>query len=62
MMEIGGGKGPGHTYKPPFDGTDYTLPRAIPEIQDEKGKIKKSLEKDNHDGARIHAQNAIRNK
>ena len=28
----------------------------------EKDKIKKSLEKDNHDGARIHAQNAIRNK
>jgi len=28
----------------------------------EKGKIKKALEKDNHDGARIHAQNAIRQK
>lgn len=28
----------------------------------EKTKIKKALEKDNHDGARIHAQNAIRNK
>merc|ERR1719331_1210809 len=28
----------------------------------EKNKIKKALEKDNHDGARIHAQNAIRNK
>jgi|TARA_B100000513_G_C11872760_1_gene176528 charged multivesicular body protein 1 len=27
----------------------------------EKDKIKKALEKDNHDGARIHAQNAIRN-
>merc|ERR1719331_814430 len=28
----------------------------------EKNKIKKALEKDNHDGARIHAQNAIRQK
>merc|ERR1719331_2828739 len=28
----------------------------------EKDKIKKCLEKDNHDGARIHAQNAIRAK
>jgi len=28
----------------------------------EKLKIKKALEKDNHDGARIHAQNAIRQK
>ena len=28
----------------------------------EKEKIKKCLEKDNHDGARIHAQNAIRQK
>ena len=28
----------------------------------EKGKIAKALEKDNHDGARIHAQNAIRQK
>merc|ERR1719331_266887 len=28
----------------------------------EKDKIKKCLEKDNHDGARIHAQNAIRQK
>merc|ERR1719335_1843574 len=28
----------------------------------EKAKIKKALEKDNNDGARIHAQNAIRNK
>merc|ERR1719169_77450 len=28
----------------------------------EKEKIKKALEKDNHDGARIHAQNAIRQK
>merc|ERR1712137_535685 len=28
----------------------------------EKSKIKKALEKDNHDGARIHAQNAIRQK
>jgi len=28
----------------------------------EKDKIKKALEKDNHDGARIHAQNAIRQK
>merc|ERR1719217_985973 len=28
----------------------------------EKAKIKKALEKDNHDGARIHAQNAIRQK
>ena len=28
----------------------------------EKGKIKKALEKDNQDGARIHAQNAIRQK
>merc|ERR1719331_2680889 len=28
----------------------------------EKNKIKKALEKDNHDGARIHAQNAIRAK
>merc|ERR550514_2516665 len=30
--------------------------------KEEKTKIKKALEKDNHDGARIHAQNAIRNK
>ena len=30
--------------------------------KNEKSKIKKALEKDNHDGARIHAQNAIRNK
>merc|ERR1719262_362775 len=28
----------------------------------EKNKIKKALEKDNHDGARIYAQNAIRQK
>jgi len=28
----------------------------------EKDKIRKCLEKDNHDGARIHAQNAIRQK
>jgi len=28
----------------------------------EKDKIKKSMEKENHDGARIHAQNAIRQK
>jgi len=28
----------------------------------EKEKVRKCLEKDNHDGARIHAQNAIRNK
>merc|ERR1719217_1670742 len=32
------------------------------EEKEEKNKIKKALEKDNHDGARIHAQNAIRNK
>merc|ERR1719163_1291632 len=32
------------------------------EEKTEKTKIKKALEKDNHDGARIHAQNAIRNK
>lgn len=32
------------------------------EEQTEKNKIKKALEKDNHDGARIHAQNAIRQK
>merc|ERR1719359_464827 len=30
--------------------------------KDEKEKIRKCLEKDNHDGARIHAQNAIRQK
>jgi hypothetical protein len=29
--------------------------------KEEKTKIKKALEKDNQDGARIHAQNAIRN-
>merc|ERR1719201_711052 len=28
----------------------------------EKDKIKKAMEKENHEGARIHAQNAIRNK
>ena len=28
----------------------------------EKDKIKKAMEKENHDGARIHAQNAIRQK
>lgn len=28
----------------------------------EKNKVKKCMEKGNHDGARIHAQNAIRNK
>jgi hypothetical protein len=32
------------------------------EEKTEKDKIKKALEKDNHDGARIHAQNAIRQK
>merc|ERR1719453_2069350 len=32
------------------------------EEKTEKDKIKKALEKDNHDGARIHAQNAIRAK
>jgi len=32
------------------------------EEKEEKAKIKKALEKDNNDGARIHAQNAIRNK
>merc|ERR1719247_1807319 len=32
------------------------------EEKTEKNKIKKALEKDNHEGARIHAQNAIRNK
>lgn len=32
------------------------------EEKDEKSKIKKALEKDNPDGARIHAQNAIRQK
>merc|ERR1719359_1364657 len=32
------------------------------EEKEEKAKIKKALEKDNQDGARIHAQNAIRNK
>ena len=32
------------------------------EDKQEKEKIKKCLEKDNHDGARIHAQNAIRQK
>merc|ERR1719224_231886 len=30
--------------------------------KEEKTEIKKALEKDNHDGARIHAQNAIRQK
>jgi len=32
------------------------------EEREEKNKIKKALEKDNPDGARIHAQNAIRQK
>jgi len=32
------------------------------EEKEEKAKIKKALEKDNADGARIHAQNAIRQK
>merc|ERR1719424_2695630 len=36
--------------------------KCLKEEKAEKEKIKKCLEKDNHDGARIHAQNAIRNK
>ena len=32
------------------------------EEKGEKDKIRKALEKDNNDGARIHAQNAIRQK
>merc|ERR1719247_1784106 len=32
------------------------------EEKTEKDKIKKAMEKENHEGARIHAQNAIRNK
>ena len=35
---------------------------CLKEEKAEKEKIKKCLEKDNHDGARIHAQNAIRAK
>ena len=36
--------------------------KCLKEEKAEKEKIKKCLEKDNHDGARIHAQNAIRAK
>ena len=36
--------------------------KCLKEEKTEKEKIKKCLEKDNHDGARIHAQNAIRAK
>ena len=36
--------------------------KCLKEEKDEKNKIKKAMEKDNHDGARIHAQNAIRQK
>merc|ERR1712060_34444 len=36
--------------------------KCLKEEKAEKGKIKKALEKDNHDGARIYAQNAIRQK
>ena len=36
--------------------------KCVKEEKVEKEKIKKALEKDNHEGARIHAQNAIRQK
>jgi len=36
--------------------------KCLKEEKTEKGKIKKALEKDNHEGARIYAQNAIRQK
>jgi len=36
--------------------------KCMKEEKVEKDKIKKSMEKENHDGARIHAQNAIRQK
>ena len=36
--------------------------KCLKEEKAEKEKIKKCLEKDNHEGARIHAQNAIRAK
>jgi len=36
--------------------------KCMKEEKVEKDKIKKAMEKDNHDGARIHAQNAIRQK
>lgn len=36
--------------------------KCAKEEKAEKEKVKKAMEKDNHEGARIHAQNAIRNK